>query len=459
MLSKWSLERKIELGFVLIFLCGLCTAWAGSSAMQKIISDLKDKIDVRAQSLVEVERMRYFAEAKIANGRAYLLMSDPTFLGEQEKARSNFYERIEWLRGKLPAGAEQELLKSIGCQEQSHQKVFEKSLGLLERHLDAWSVGRYFHTHGSPFRTALNNAMNDLVRRESLELTKERGESALQQTRIARLLVALTSISILFVLIMMGVILNMLRVRAREQSERDRLLEETEKAVQARDDVLAVVSHDLKNPLTSIELNADLMLMSGSQVLDPSVLLKKGAFNIKRSALTMKELIQGILDHAKISAGKMELDLEEEEIMSALSDAHSILEPLATQKSIRFDLVPPEFPIRLAFDRQRLIRIISNLVGNAIKFTPEKGVVQIRAREDSNWVVISVSDTGPGISDVELPHLFDRFWQARETARFGTGLGLAIAKGLVEAHGGRIWVESRLGNGSTFFFSLPLARK
>ena len=107
-------------------------------------------------------------------------------------------------------------------------------------------------------------------------------------------------------------------------------------------------------------------------------------------------------------------------------------------------------------DESRIVQVITNLLGNAIKFTETDGRITIRARESSGAVVISVEDTGIGIEASALPHIFDRFWQARATPRRGSGLGLAIARGIVEAHGGKIWVESELGRGSVFSFSVPV---
>jgi signal transduction histidine kinase len=99
--------------------------------------------------------------------------------------------------------------------------------------------------------------------------------------------------------------------------------------------------------------------------------------------------------------------------------------------------------------------VITNLLGNAVKFTDAGGRVSVRTRTEPGLVVVSVADTGVGIEPEALPHVFDRFWQARATPRRGSGLGLAIARGIVEAHGGRIWAESELGRGSTFSFSIP----
>jgi len=108
-------------------------------------------------------------------------------------------------------------------------------------------------------------------------------------------------------------------------------------------------------------------------------------------------------------------------------------------------------------DRSRVFQVLTNLVGNAIKFTPPEGHVQVTARARPEGVCLAVQDSGPGISRTSLPHVFDPFWQAATSSRGSAGLGLAIAKGIIDSHGGRLWVESEEGRGSTFLFTLPLA--
>ena len=112
--------------------------------------------------------------------------------------------------------------------------------------------------------------------------------------------------------------------------------------------------------------------------------------------------------------------------------------------------------LRVQADAQRILQVLSNLLGNAARFTPPGAEIKVRAQRADDQVVFSVADSGPGIPAEHLPHIFDRFWQARRTGRHGIGLGLAIVKGIVEAHGGRVWAESELGVGSTFFFTLPI---
>jgi signal transduction histidine kinase len=178
---------------------------------------------------------------------------------------------------------------------------------------------------------------------------------------------------------------------------------------------------------------------------------------IQRAADNMNRLVQDLLDTSSIEAGRLSLELRSVEVVALIGDALRLLQPLATGKRLLLTSeVPDELPPVCA-DPARIQQVFANLIGNAVKFSPAGGHVGVSSKHLGNTVVFSVADDGPGIGNEELAHLFERFWQARRTARLGNGLGLFIAKSIVEAHGGRIWVESTLGQGSEFFFSLPVA--
>jgi signal transduction histidine kinase len=138
-----------------------------------------------------------------------------------------------------------------------------------------------------------------------------------------------------------------------------------------------------------------------------------------------------------------------------MSDVVELLRNEVAAKSLHLEQGVAPGAERARCDRERILQVLANLVGNAIKFTPERGEVALRSERQGPEVIVSVHDSGPGIPEDQQARIFDRYWQARETAQLGTGLGLSIAKGLVELHGGRIWVQSRIGQGTTVSFSLP----
>jgi PAS domain S-box-containing protein len=243
--------------------------------------------------------------------------------------------------------------------------------------------------------------------------------------------------------------------RAARTIDNGRLYDHAKRAIRARDEVLAVVSHDLRNPLSTISLSASLLLdESTERRAEPSRFLGV----IKRSADQANTMIKNLLDVSSIEAGHFSVNRSREDIAELMRQAHELLSPLAEKKSIHLDWEVPGEHLMASADANQLHRVFSNLVGNAIKFTPEGGVVSVRASVIDGDLQFSVSDNGPGIAAEELPHVFDRFWQGRKGDRRGAGLGLSIVRGIVEAHGGRIWVESRLGSGTSFHFTVPMQR-
>jgi signal transduction histidine kinase len=221
---------------------------------------------------------------------------------------------------------------------------------------------------------------------------------------------------------------------------------------QAREDVLGVVAHDLRNPLNLIQMTAELMIDEELPLARRKELLSIGM----RAAKQMNRLIEDLLDTVRLQAGRLSLELEIVAVETIFRQAEETFRPLAEKRMLRFD-ADSDNGAAVRADPTRVAQIVGNLIGNAIKFTPEHGWVRLRALREDTQVEFQVIDDGPGIPADSMPHLFDSFWQARLSDRRGVGLGLAIAKGFVEAHGGRMWVESTVGTGSTFHFTLPAA--
>lgn len=230
-----------------------------------------------------------------------------------------------------------------------------------------------------------------------------------------------------------------------------------ELASRIREDLLAVVSHDLKNPLSSI-VTATALLQTPAFTQAPERAQKYLAM-IARAAGNMNRLIGDLLDWASMESGTFAVNCNPEEVGPVVHECVEMLSPLAATKSLRLEYEADKLGIWALCDAARVHQILSNLVGNAIKFTPDGGSIRINLETVANEVRISVADTGPGIGEAELPHVFDRYWRAAQNDRTtGIGLGLSIAKGLVEAQGGRIWVESRVERGAVFFFTLRSAQ-
>ncbi|HEX4462798.1 MAG TPA: GAF domain-containing sensor histidine kinase [Polyangia bacterium] len=243
--------------------------------------------------------------------------------------------------------------------------------------------------------------------------------------------------------------------RASLALENARLYQAAQQAVRVREDLLAIVSHDLRSPLSAVSMAAALLTRSAGAP-DP-VRLTKYADTIKRSTERMEALIRDLLSFASIEAGHLVIEPKPTLVDDLLRDVLELMQPIAASKQVALDIDHDATGRILMGDRGRLSQVFSNLIGNAIKFSPAGSIVRIGARATGHVAHFTVADSGPGIPKEAQPRIFERFWQAETTARQGTGLGLFIAKGIVEAHRGRIWVESEVGRGSTFQFTVPLA--
>jgi signal transduction histidine kinase len=226
-----------------------------------------------------------------------------------------------------------------------------------------------------------------------------------------------------------------------------------ESAVQTRDEVVSIVSHDLRNPLSTVQMAAAYLLDSlpADSVRASD---RKSLEMIKRAAEGMARMIQDLLDIARLESGNLAVERATFPLAPFMDEAATMLRPLAEKQRQRLDVTVADAVDSVCADRDRLLQILSNLVGNAVKFTPPGGTITMAAEAQDGGVRFRVSDTGTGIRPEQVPHLFDRFWQATRADRRGLGLGLPIVKGLVEAHESRIVVASTVGQGTTFSFTI-----
>lgn len=243
------------------------------------------------------------------------------------------------------------------------------------------------------------------------------------------------------------------RLGALHESERRR--EEAEAAVRVRDEVLSIVSHDLRNPVGTV-------MMSASLLRDRDIPLNDEQRGqqldiISRSAQRMNRLIQDLLDVARMEGKRFTLTCRCEDPAALATEAVQSFLPMATAKTVTLTSHSAARLPRVMVDRDRILQALSNFLNNALKFTPAGGriTLDVSRGDEERGVRFAVSDTGPGIRPEDLPHIFSRYWQAKRTAHLGSGLGLAIARGIAEAHRGRVGVASEPGQGSTFTLDIP----
>ena len=227
------------------------------------------------------------------------------------------------------------------------------------------------------------------------------------------------------------------------------LYESAQEAVHARQMILATVSHDAKNVLTSIKMRGEILLDSQ----DPLACEQGRA--IDRLAMRMDKMLDDLMDIASIERGQLSMRPDKHCVAALIAEAIEAQQAQALDKNIRVEA--PASSLRAFCDAERFLQVLSNLLSNAIKFSPSEGLVTVSIQAHDDVVQVGVTDQGPGIAREQLERVFDQYWQAPQGRTGGRGLGLAISQGIVRAGGGQIWVDSHLGQGSTFYFTCPLA--
>lgn len=225
-------------------------------------------------------------------------------------------------------------------------------------------------------------------------------------------------------------------------------------AVQSRDDILAVVSHDLRGLVSAIGLTAEALERYPRDASFP-VRVDRAAARIRSQAARMGHLLGDLVDVATIETGRLSIVRRPEDPRRLMAETVEAFEAAANARGLTLEARPGAVPATAALDAGRILQVLANLVSNALKFTPNGGRVVVECDTTEGQLRYAVRDTGVGIAPENLEAVFRQFWQVDQHDRRGIGLGLYISRWIVEAHGGRLWVESRVGEGTTFFFTLP----
>ena len=227
-----------------------------------------------------------------------------------------------------------------------------------------------------------------------------------------------------------------------------------EEEVVRRSNVLAMVAHELRNPLAIISMNTDYI---AERVTDPA--LREPAVEVQHSVARMGRLLQDLLDLARIEGGSLRIVKRPVDVGMLLSEILAAYGPLFSKRGLSLTCAPPAPGVVATFDHDRIVQVLSNLLSNTLKFTPKGGLVSLNLERRADSIELAVKDTGAGIAAQELPRVFNRFWQGSSEPGTGLGLGLYICERIVSAHAGHVWVESELGRGTTFRFTLPTSSR
>lgn len=454
---NWSMERKALAAFAIIFVAVVGSAWIYAMKLRQTVAANNSITLMDSSALVEVERLRNLAESQIANSKAYILLGAKSIFDQQEKEKDELMKSLASFEKQYSLPQVPEIIKRIESIEQKNKEFFDQAMEFRDKKTESKIVGQFFQAKTSPLRTQLDDAFDDIAKLHKAEIDRvnaqARGSVVSVESQIPQGMTWFTG-SMALIFLAMGLwIVRLLRERPAHIAERNRLYTEAIKAVQSRDEAIFAVAHDLNESLEAIKSTAERLETSGQ-----SEAVKESAELVKGNVQVIEGLIKDIRDQKSSEMEGLILRLDQLGIDEVLESARLLMAPMAKQRDVRIQVDTVNPPVLAFYDRERVLRVLSNLIGNAIKASPKGGKVVVKVRSDQKFVNISVVDNGSGIPDSQQEGIFDNFWQARKTADQGAGIGLAIVKTTVEAHGGTVQLQSQSGRGSTFTFSLPRRR-
>jgi signal transduction histidine kinase len=440
-----SFRRQLIAGHAIALLLTIGTAVTAIVALQVASSAGERVARQLAYDLSVEQRLRYAAERLVTTSRGYLLTGEAEY-------ETHFEDSLDDLRSQLRALTSRPLdvitIQRAGEVERTAKEYVDAAETAARERIatgDPRKIIRYFDETMRPKREAFEGAVDELANHEAivLEAWLDDAQGIAQRAQLALALASGFAIasSIALALIVMR----------RLSAQYERMRKATEAATQAaaaRQEVLAVVSHDLRNPLGAIQMASSLLADADHD--DRST---RQIAAIRTAADRMQHMIDELLEAARAESRTLELHREICDTKELLARTSELFEGRANKASIRLRI--DAAPARVFADRERVLEVLSNLVGNALKFTPPGGEIRVTAEPRADEVLFKVEDNGPGIEPEQLPHVFERHWQGRRQ-RGSLGLGLYISKHLVEAQGGHIGADSVLGEGTTMWFTLPM---
>lgn len=446
-----NLKNWAYTGLVLLFVGTIPLSIISLNSFERINRQRIEVTERYGRAVALSENLRYRKSFAHSLALLYYLTRNKQNLTAMNLEKKAFLETIIKLE-KLNLGPESKtLLKEIS---DTVNELFIKSLA-------GWSqpnIEKYRKTYVVPLNVKSVELINQHYKLALDKITRARFETDELSHQLRRNLVftlILTLIGYIFVFLLLRKLIRFKQLLDRQQLSQFKQVQDISLA---RKEILETVSHDLKSPLTTIQLVTQMFQRLFNKMPDQKEKLEKNLSTLQNATERMKDLVEDLLDASKTESGNLILDIHEETPTELIQEAVESVTEIAHSKNIKLsvDNNIKTTPHLVKCDRKRIHQVFSNLLGNALKFTPPGGEIKIGFNDTQDACTFFVKDTGNGISEEQIPHLFDRYWQAEKKGKTGTGLGLSIVKSIIEKHDGKIEVQSTVGAGTIFRFQLPV---
>lgn len=449
----WTFHRKIKLGVFTTCFTLLIFITSTFFFLKRVMNEENQLISTYAEQLIFAERIQNSVKAQFSIIPIFVLSGKDELISRFEAAHNQFLNLSQKLINISTEESDFLAIKNLRELEISLYVRAHPGIKMRRGGASSQDVHNYFD-QTSTISDQLNDAIGNFVRAKTSAFEQAKEKVIQDNNEIVRDVVFVTVAVILACGLSVMLLLRALQEKRLADKRSEILLLQEQRVSQARKDTVEVVAHDLKNPLSTIKMSLELMLESLASQPEN----KELAQIAYRSTEFMQQLIHSLLDHAKIESGHVHLDLVSSNASLFLDKILVRFKPLANGKGVKLDTLFDTTELPCKIDPVRMEQVFANLLDNAIKFTPTGGIITCQAGLNSQKTAVEfrITDSGPGISEEHQALVFERFWQKRSTAKQGSGLGLAITKAIVEAHGGKISVNSRIGFGTTFIVSIPL---
>lgn len=440
-------ERRLYIGFAILVLLFTPVLVGSFIVISQLETTQGEMLSKNATDVIEAERLSSLINQEFALVQSFVLRVQSGQIAQLASVHHDFQATATSLLLGLEINETPAVLNETRQLENDMYDAIKEAADMKAHGASTADLSTFLETKN----ITRGARVLQLVRQEVEVQTQQLHEARTYVDRTAKRLVWGLILACAFALVASAAVIvllyQMLRNKVNEDKRRDEKLKLELDLSNARKEAVEVVAHDLKNPLSSMKMSLE--LLQDELANDPREDVAMGFEIAKRSISSMQRLIDDQLDHTKIESGQLVLDKRLANVTELLRDAEMRFRPLMEGKGITF-ASSIDRALYAELDVSRMEQVLSNLLGNALKFTPTGGLVQLNGTRRDGYIIMCVKDTGPGLSQDALGHIFERYWQVKEQAKKGTGLGLAIAKGIVEAHGGDLKASSEVGRGSEF---------